>query len=83
MLLPDLSAGRAHRVSEEMVRVEESTGMAGFRLPSPGTIDVPRAIMEQEEKIRAEYEQVRLLYVALTRAKEKLILFSRKERRNS
>ncbi len=47
-------------------------GVAGLRLGKEA--DAAMALLESREKARAEGETVRLLYVALTRAQEKLVI---------
>ena len=51
------------------------TGAVGLRLPKAWS--AAAALLESEARRRDGYEAVRLLYVAMTRAKEKLILLGR------
>jgi len=60
-------------------RMDWGEGVAGFRLVSAKSADIAMAILERDEKVREAAEWVRLFYVALTRAKEKLILLGRAE----
>ena len=54
------------------------SGMAGFRLQNPETLEkyqsLPYQVILQEKKMQTRSEEMRLLYVALTRAKQKLFL---------
>jgi len=70
-------SGRGER--EEAVLVDWRTGRAGLRLARCGAADAVRAALEAQERERRQDEAVRLLYVALTRAKEKLFLLGREK----
>ncbi len=54
------------------------SGLAGFRLQNPETLEkyasVPYHVIMQEKQMQLHSEELRLLYVALTRAKQKLFL---------
>ena len=54
------------------------SGMAGFRLQNPDTLEkyqsLPHMVIYDELKKRVRSEEMRLLYVSLTRAKQKLFI---------
>ncbi len=54
------------------------SGMAGFRLQNPDTLEkyqsLPHMVINDELKKRVRSEEMRLLYVSLTRAKQKLFI---------
>jgi ATP-dependent helicase/nuclease subunit A len=74
VLVYNLSGGSARGGGGQAVLTDWRTGRAGLRLPRCGACDATRALLEDRERERRQDETVRLLYVALTRAKEKLIL---------
>jgi ATP-dependent helicase/nuclease subunit A len=74
VLVYNLSGGSARGGSSQAVLTDWRTGRAGLSLPRCGAGDAARALLEDRERQRRQDETVRLLYVALTRAKEKLIL---------
>jgi ATP-dependent helicase/nuclease subunit A len=78
VFLPNLS-GRpgGARDGAECLRHDWSTGSAGLRLPRAKAADAEMALIELEERRRESREWVRLLYVALTRARERLFLLGR------
>ena len=51
----------------------------GLRLAHSGAADAAMAWLEYRERIRQDHEAARLLYVALTRAKERLFVLGRRE----
>jgi len=51
----------------------------GLRLARSGAADAAMAWLEYRERIRQDHEAVRLLYVAMTRAKERLFVLGRQE----
>ena len=69
--------GRAPRFSAPLLRIG-SDGRLGIRLARPGTGRREAALaweeLGEEEKARAAAEERRLFYVALTRARERLII---------
>lgn len=74
VILPDLRRGGIRRAGDGARAVDWSCGMVGLRLPGAGVGDTAMALIEEEEARRTEYESLRLLYVAMTRAKDRLIL---------
>ncbi|MBI5630571.1 MAG: UvrD-helicase domain-containing protein [Elusimicrobia bacterium] len=54
-----------------------SAAVVGLRLPKLKAADASMAWLEVQEDIRQEHEALRLLYVALTRAKEKLFILGK------
>ncbi|HAZ07175.1 MAG TPA: hypothetical protein DCZ01_01330, partial [Elusimicrobia bacterium] len=55
-------------------RVDWSTGRVGLRLNDAKAADLAMAFIERRERERDEAEALRLLYVAMTRAKSRLFL---------
>jgi len=82
VFLPNLSAKKGGGQERATSRVDWAESTAGFRLREAGAADAAMALLEEEEKQREEYEQARLLYVALTRAREKMILLGQAEPRD-
>jgi ATP-dependent helicase/nuclease subunit A len=75
VFLPNLSAShRAGKDKKPVLQIGWEEGTAGVRLPRAGASDPAMALLEWQEEKRAELEWVRLLYVAMTRAKERLFL---------
>ena len=74
VLVYNLSGGSVRGGGGQAVLTDWRTGRAGLSLPRCGACDAARALLEDRERQRRQDETVRLLYVALTRAKEKLIL---------
>ncbi len=56
------------------ILADEAAGATGIRLPKSGATDAAYAVLELDERRREERERARLLYVALTRAREKMFL---------
>ncbi len=82
VLLPDLHRMTRGGGDPPAVRFDWPTKALGFRFSELG--DPVEAALERLEKERQEEEQKRLLYVAMTRAKEQLILLgSGNYKRNS
>ncbi len=77
VILPNLAAKRGGGGERPARRRDWAEGTAGFRLGGAGAADAAWALLDRSEKIREEHEAVRLLYVAMTRAKERLILLGR------
>ena len=74
VLVYNLSGGSIRGGGGQAVLTDWRTGRAGLSLPRCGACDAARALLEDRERERRQDETVRLLYVALTRAKEKLVL---------
>jgi ATP-dependent helicase/nuclease subunit A len=72
--LYNLSGGSARGADGGAVLADWSTGRTGLRLGGGGACGAARALIEERERERRQDEVVRLLYVALTRARSKLIL---------
>ncbi|MCX5796229.1 MAG: UvrD-helicase domain-containing protein [Elusimicrobia bacterium] len=79
VLVYNLSGGSARGGGGQAVLTDWSTGRAGLSLARCGAGDAVRALLEDRERQRREDETVRLLYVALTRAKDKLILLGHRK----
>lgn len=80
VLLPNLSApSGGGRGEPPLFRSDWEGDAAGLRLPKSGAADLAMFFIEREEAKREEAERVRLLYVAMTRAREHLILLGRAE----
>ncbi|MEK7859445.1 MAG: 3'-5' exonuclease, partial [Elusimicrobiota bacterium] len=73
VLLMNLSGSRGGAGRSKAALVDWESGRCGLRLRGAGA-DASMALIEAREKRRQGDEALRLLYVALTRAKEKLIL---------
>ncbi len=73
VFLPNL--GAPIRSGEPPVFMAEwRTQAAGFRLPKAKAADAAMALLQWDENRRIREESVRLLYVAMTRARERLFL---------
>ncbi len=80
VILPNLSApAGGGRENPPVFRLDWEEGRAGLRLPVSRLSDSAMFFIEREESRREAYERVRLLYVAMTRARERLILVGRAE----
>jgi len=80
VFLPNLSAHVGGGGGEKPVlRRDWRENWMGHRLREKGAADLPMAFLEWDEKQREEREAVRLLYVACTRARERLFLLGRAE----
>ncbi len=79
VILPNLSAERSAGHAPPVCRVDWREGAVGFHLPKAQAADTAWAFLNREEKERENFEAVRLLYVAMTRARERLILLGRQE----
>ncbi len=73
----NLSGATLRNDKEEAVLLDWSSGRSGLRLGKHA--QALRAMLEARERERQEDEAVRVLYVALTRAKEKLFLVGRRK----
>jgi ATP-dependent helicase/nuclease subunit A len=80
VILPNLAApAGGGREGAPVLRLDWEEGRAGLRLPASRAADAAMFFIEREEDRREEAERVRLLYVAMTRARERLILVGRAE----
>ena len=75
----NLSGASGRGAAQQAVLADWQTGRCGLRLARCGLSDVTRVWLEETERERQQDEAVRLLYVALTRAREKLILTGRQK----
>lgn len=81
VLLPDLAAAFSRERRGGGVRVPWGEGGTGLRL---GALENAAMTLHRwEEKLRAEEEEARVLYVAMTRPKERLILLGGPPRRGA
>jgi ATP-dependent helicase/nuclease subunit A len=74
VFLPNMAAGVAGGGEPPLYKVDWQAGTAGLRLKKRNVCDAAMAVIEAEEAIREDKESLRLLYVAMTRAKEHLVL---------
>ncbi len=76
VILANASTGRSGAGKRRDALIDWSSGRAGLRLPS-GACDATMAWLKALEDEREDRETIRLLYVALTRAKRRLIVTGR------
>lgn len=80
VILPNLSAPAGGNQGEgPVIRQDWEKGEAGLRLPVSGAADLAMVLISREEARREEAERTRVLYVAMTRARERMILLGRAE----
>ncbi len=72
VILPGLHHGTNLRIGGTLVAADWGTGTIGMSLGERGTIG--SVLVKEKLRIKEEAEQRRVLYVAMTRAKERLIL---------
>jgi ATP-dependent helicase/nuclease subunit A len=78
VILPNLSASSGRGRSDDTVmKTDWEEGLSGLRLPRTKAVDTVMSFLKRAEEKREDAERVRLLYVALTRAREKVILLGR------
>ncbi len=77
VFLSNASGGRGG--TKRVSLADWGAGKTGLRLPSLGAASAAMAWLETQEALRQEREAVRLLYVALTRAKERLFVLGREK----
>ncbi|MBI4396386.1 MAG: UvrD-helicase domain-containing protein [Elusimicrobia bacterium] len=78
VFLANASGGtRGVRDRRPICRIDWEEGAVGFRLPRAKAADAAFTLLEQVEEKREALEWTRLLYVAMTRAKERLFLMGR------
>ncbi len=75
VILPNLSAGERRGMDRDPIKRDWRTGLIGLRLADSGWTNAAMAVIEQQEDRREEAEEIRVFYVAATRAKSKLICF--------
>ncbi|MBI4055329.1 MAG: UvrD-helicase domain-containing protein [Elusimicrobia bacterium] len=76
IFLPNLSAAVSGSRQSPSCLWEEASRRVGFRLRQAGVATPQMLLLEQEKKLREKEEEVRILYVAMTRARHKLFLLS-------
>ena len=74
VFLPNLAGTVSSGPPTESVRVGWSDGGVGLRLQSLRGVGGARALLDEEESARQFKEELRVLYVAMTRPRESLIL---------
>ncbi|MFA6092044.1 MAG: UvrD-helicase domain-containing protein [Elusimicrobiota bacterium] len=74
VFVPNLGAGVRGGVGDDAVFVRWSDGAMGLRLPRAGARNAAMGLLSAQERERQRAEELRVLYVAMTRAKEELIL---------
>ena len=72
VILPGLHHGTNLRIGGTVVSADWGTGTIGMALGERGTVG--SVLVKEKLRIKEEAEQRRVLYVAMTRAKERLIL---------
>ena len=72
VLVDALSGTNARRSSEAEVRRDWATGLTGLRVGDMWSL--PGVFLEAKRREREVYERRRLLYVAMTRAREQLVI---------
>ncbi|MFA6002965.1 MAG: UvrD-helicase domain-containing protein [Elusimicrobiota bacterium] len=77
VFVANLSGVSGRGGDDEAVVADWRSGRVGLRLPRKRAVDAIRAVLEAQERERQQDEAVRLLYVAMTRAKERLFLCGR------
>lgn len=79
VLLPGLGIGRGPNryKARRVIEPDWRTGAVGVRLLDAGKSNAPLALVESDLRKRDQAEEIRVFYVALTRAKENLVLFLR------
>lgn len=77
VFLADLGAKPGGGGGKSIVRANWEIGRMALRLGSDGPASAAMLLADMREKVQERREAVRLLYVAMTRAKEKLFLVGR------
>ena len=79
IVLPDLARGKARGGQEKAVALTRlPDGRTALAVKIAGAPNSPRVWHDMEDRQHGLAEEVRVLYVALTRARERLILLARK-----
>jgi ATP-dependent helicase/nuclease subunit A len=68
------ASGKGHAGAKAKSVVDWASGMSALRLEGSGAASAAMACLEPQEKERQRHELLRLLYVALTRAKKRLFI---------
>ncbi len=74
VFIPNMAAGVAGGGNLPLYKVDWLAGTVGLRLEKRNVCDAAMAVIEAQETVREEKESLRLLYVAMTRAGEHLVL---------
>ncbi|MCG3203587.1 MAG: ATP-dependent helicase/nuclease subunit A [Elusimicrobia bacterium] len=75
VILPNLSANKRARNDKKDVRRDWRTGTVGLRLEGAGFTNAAMIEIERQEDKRESAEEIRVFYVATTRAKKQLVCF--------
>ncbi len=73
VILPNLSSGNRNGADKRTLRRDWRTGLVGLRLGVCGATNAAMALIEREEVERELAEEVRVFYVAATRAKSQMV----------
>ncbi len=73
--LPNLSSKKDKRGSSPIMRRDWRSALTGLRLEKSDATNAAMAIIETEEAVRELAEEIRVFYVAATRAKSQLVCF--------
>lgn len=74
VFIPNVGASSMDRKDKVLLRRDWRHGRTGLRLPSADVVSSTLIVIEDEIDRREEAEEVRVFYVGMTRAKERLIL---------
>lgn len=78
VFLPNLAAeSAAAETNRDVLRADWRTGRVGIFLPGRRLTNAARVLIDEEVERREEAEEVRVFYVAMTRARDRLIVFLR------
>ena len=82
VFLPNLSAASGRATADPDVVVQDwRSESAGLRLPGARVMNASRLLIDEEIRRRETAEELRVFYVAATRAKERLLLIVRRPTR--
>jgi ATP-dependent helicase/nuclease subunit A len=77
VILADLAAGRVHFTERDWkIGIDRSSGEERLTIEGPGFLNTACAIKRLENRAHEAAEDTRLLYVALTRAQDRLIVLA-------
>jgi len=83
VFLPNAAAAPKGGGEPPLYKVDWVAGTAGLRLKKRNVCDAAMALIEAEETLREDKEGLRLLYVAMTRAKEHLVVLGNATKRDA
>ena len=84
VFLPNLAAeAAAASIEREIFRTDWRTGRVGVFLPGRKITNAARVLIDEDVERREDAEEVRVFYVAMTRARDRLIVFLRSGGRRS